>query len=200
MLDLERLGATIDDALGEAYDKAAAILGLGFPGGPSVDRLAREDGASDRAVELPISRLSPRSLDFSFSGLKTALLYAATGGPGVPESERPTLTHERKRDLAASFQRAASAAVVLKLTRAAESLRERGSTPRSLIVGGGVSANSRLRRELGDLARQLGCELVIPPAELCVDNAAMIAGLGSHMLAAGRRDGLELSPVPTTAC
>jgi len=199
-LDMQRLGATIDDAIGEAFDKAGAILGLGFPGGPAVDRLAREAGANDRAVDLPISRLSPTSLDFSFSGLKTSLLYASRGGPGVAEAQRPTLSHERRRDLAASFQRASVAAVVLKLGRALGSLREGGIEPVSLIAGGGVTANSRLRSELKALSVREGLKLVLPPMSLCVDNAAMIAGLGTLMLRSGRRDGLELSPVPTTAC
>jgi N6-L-threonylcarbamoyladenine synthase len=199
-LDIRRLGATIDDAVGEAYDKAAAILGLGFPGGPAVDRLAGEAGANDRAIDLPISRLSPTSLDFSFSGLKTALLYAAYGGPAVAEADRPALTPERRRDLAASFQRAAAAAITLKLTRALDHLRARGTHPRALIAGGGVTANSRLRRELTDLAARHSLALVIPPMHLCVDNAAMIAGLGDVMLAAGLRVELSLSPVPTTAC
>ncbi|MCB9841146.1 MAG: tRNA (adenosine(37)-N6)-threonylcarbamoyltransferase complex transferase subunit TsaD [Phycisphaeraceae bacterium] len=200
LLDIERLGATIDDAMGEAYDKAAAILGLGFPGGPRVDALACEAGADERAFDLPISRLGPGSLDFSYSGLKTALLYAAHGGPAVPEAERPVLTDQRRRDLAASFQRAAVAAITLKLGRAVEHLRERGVDVRTLLAGGGVTANSRLRTELATFAAGHGLGLVIPPMALCVDNAAMIAGLGSVMLDAGHRDGLDLAAVPTTAC
>lgn len=202
-LDMQRLGATIDDAIGEAFDKAGAILGLGFPGGPEVDRLARQAGANDRAAELPISRLSPTSLDFSFSGLKTSLLYAARGGQGGTDQsghKASPLNDERRRDLAASFQRAAVAAVVLKLGRAFDALAERGVKARSLIGGGGVTANSRLRAELASLATRHNLRLVIPPMSLCVDNAAMIAGLGTLMLSAGVRDGLDLSPVPTTAC
>jgi N6-L-threonylcarbamoyladenine synthase len=199
-LDMQRLGATIDDAIGEAYDKAGAILGLGFPGGPAVDRLAQQPGADDRAVNLPIRRLSPTSLDFSFSGLKTSLLYASHGGPNVAADQRPPLTPERRRDLAACFQRAAVAAVTLKLERALDSLRQRGIAPRSLIAGGGVTANSRLRTHLAALAQREHLQLILPPMALCVDNAAMIAGLGSLMLQSGLRDGLDLSPVPTTAC
>ncbi|MEO0630663.1 MAG: tRNA (adenosine(37)-N6)-threonylcarbamoyltransferase complex transferase subunit TsaD, partial [Planctomycetota bacterium] len=152
--ELARLGATIDDAVGEAYDKAAAILGLPHPGGPRIDQLAAEPGADDRAIDLPVSRLSKDSLDFSFSGLKTALLYAVRGVPGRDGAfprELGELTSDRVRDLAASFQRAACRAIGLKLTRAIEQWE--GDQPRSLMVGGGVSANSRLRRELHDFAQ-----------------------------------------------
>jgi N6-L-threonylcarbamoyladenine synthase len=200
ILDVQRLGATIDDAIGEAFDKAASILGLGFPGGPAVDRLACEPGANDRAADLPISRLSPSSLDFSYSGLKTSLLYAARGGPAMLPKDRPVLSHERKRDLAASFQRAAVAAVTLKLGRALQHLQDRSIRPRALLAGGGVTANTAVRRELAAFASAHSLRLVLPPMHLCVDNAAMIAGLGHAMLAAGRRDTLDLAPVPTTAC
>ncbi|NUQ69148.1 MAG: tRNA (adenosine(37)-N6)-threonylcarbamoyltransferase complex transferase subunit TsaD, partial [Phycisphaerales bacterium] len=99
--EIKRLGATIDDAAGEAFDKAATILGLPHPGGPNLDRLARTPGANDRAVDLPISRLSRESLDFSFSGLKTALLYAARGVPGSRSAPPPPLDEARRADLAA---------------------------------------------------------------------------------------------------
>ena len=188
VLGIERLGGTIDDALGEAYDKAASLLGLGFPGGPALDRLACEDGADERAVDLPVSRLGPSSLDFSFSGLKTALLYAATGGPA---GGAPALDAARRRNLAASFQRAAVSAVMLKLGRAIDGLEQRGRRVRTLLAGGGVTSNSRLRAELAGLAAKRGLRLVLPPPALCVDNAAMIAGLGHEMLRAGVRHGLE---------
>lgn len=199
---LERLGSTIDDALGEVYDKVATILGLGYPGGPRIDRLASEPGADDRLVEFPISRLGPGSLDFSFSGLKTAVLYEVRGKPastrpGKPEPPPPPpLTDDRRRDIAASFQRAAIAAVVIKLERALDSF----NGARSLLVGGGVSANSRLRNELTGFAGRHGLELLLAEPGYCVDNAAMIAGLGACLLEAGERAGLTLSPVPTTAC
>lgn len=211
--ELSRLGGTIDDAIGEAFDKAAAILGLGHPGGPEIDRLAREGGADDRAFEFPVSRLGKDSLDFSFSGLKTAVLYEAKGRPqprriqGKPEirvQPAPELTPTRVRDLAASFQRAAVKALVVKLERAMAVLREReseGVAPvRSLVVGGGVSANTRARTELAAVAHKAGVVLRAPKMEFCIDNAAMIAGLGTRMLQAGRQDTLELRAVPTTAC
>lgn len=193
---LTRLGGTIDDAVGEAYDKAAAILGLGHPGGPLIDTLAQEPDANDRAADLPVSRLSRESLDFSFSGLKTALLYEVRGVPapgGVFARTSDELTHERRRDLAASFQRAASRAITLKVERALEAMHEK---PRAILVGGGVSANSRIRRELEELAHKHGVRLVLPEMRFCVDNAAMIAGLAHERLTLGERDDLTLRASP----
>lgn len=209
---LTRLGATIDDAMGEAFDKAAAILGISFPGGPNLDRLARTPGANDRAHDFPVSRLAPGSLDFSFSGLKTALLYAVRGVPlkgGVFERDHTALNEGQRADLAASFQRAAVRAAILKLERALELLRAqseatngtRGSQPvRTLLVGGGVTANSRLRSELTAFAARENLRLRLPSIAYCVDNAAMIAGLGFQQLAIGDVADLRLSAVPTTAC
>ncbi len=192
---IERLGGTIDDAIGEAFDKAAVMLGLPFPGGPALDRLAQEPGADDRAVELPISRLGRESLDFSFSGLKTALLYQVKGVPNAREPVEPLpLTPKRKRDLAASFQRAAVEAVRIKLERAAD-----GGGYKSLVTGGGVTANSRLRAELAAFAGAKGLKLLLPPMRYCMDNAAMIAGLGARQLAAGLVDDLTLQAEPTTS-
>lgn len=204
-LRVQRLGSTIDDAIGEAFDKVGAILGLGHPGGPAIDRLAQEDGADDRAFDFPVSRLKKGSLDFSYSGLKTAVLYEAKGRPAppalpgrdpLPAPEVPPLTHERMRDIAASFQRAAVRALVLKLGRAIE--RVEGC--RTLIVGGGVSANTLVRSEMARFASEHYLELIIPRLGYCVDNAAMIAGLGARLYQNGQRDDLTLSAIPTTAC
>ena len=205
MTTLTRLGGTIDDAIGEAYDKAASILGLPYPGGPEIDRLAQDPDADDRAFDLPIARLSKDSLDLSYSGLKTALLYLVRGKPtppavpGKPPLEPepvPEMTGARRRDLAASFQRAAVAALTLKLERALD----RDGDARSLVVGGGVSANTLVRAEMGRIARARGVDLVLPEMRYCVDNAAMIAGLGALMIERGHTDDLDLSAVPTTAC
>ena len=147
----ERLGTTLDDAAGEAFDKGARLLGLGYPGGAAIDRLARE-GDPD-AFDFPVARVP--GLDFSFSGLKTALLYA-TRELGPAETERLTA------DLAASYQRAIVRALVGRLREAAEA----SGLPRIAVVGG-VAANSELRTALPD-ARFV-------PLELCTDNAAMIA-------------------------
>lgn len=204
-LRVQRLGSTIDDAIGEAFDKVAAILGLGHPGGPAIDHLAQEDGANDRAFDFPVSRLKKGSLDFSYSGLKTAVLYEAKGRPAppalpgrdpLPAPEVPPLTQERMRDIAASFQRAAVRALVLKLGRAIE--RVEGC--RTLIVGGGVSANTLVRSEMARFAAEHQLELIIPQLGYCVDNAAMIAGLGARLFENGQADDLTLSAIPTTAC
>lgn len=206
--ELKRLGATIDDALGEAYDKVATILGLPYPGGPNLDKLAQATGADERVADLPISRLSPTSLDFSFSGLKTAMLYEVRGVPDHPAHHRaesrytppPPLTDTRKRDLAATFQRAAAKTITLKLERALSQLRDSGIQPSTLLTGGGVTANSRLRQELGAFAKASNLRLHLPALKYCVDNAAMIAGIAYHHHRAGRGSDLSLEPVPTTAC
>lgn len=200
-LSPRRLGSTIDDAVGEAYDKAATILGLSHPGGPNLDRLACAPGANAHAVELPISRLSPDSLDFSFSGLKTALLYQVRGvpnsRPGTPASAAPLpLTDERRADLAASFQHAAVAAVLLKMRRAIALMESQGQRPRSIMIGGGVSANSALRAALLELGQQQRLRVVLPATEFCMDNAAMIAGLAYHFARDGRTDDMSLAASP----
>lgn len=200
---LERLGATIDDALGEAYDKAATILGIPYPGGPGLDRLAQTPSANDRAYDLPISRLGPGSLDFSFSGLKTAVLYAVRGVPDGPDGyarDHSALSGQAKADVAASFQRTVCRTVILKLERALDRLAGEGRPVPSLLTGGGVTANSRLRAELGAFARARGLQLFLPPMGYCVDNAAMIAGLAHHLAREGRFADLTLEPMPTTAC
>jgi N6-L-threonylcarbamoyladenine synthase len=195
---MSRIGATIDDAIGEAFDKVAQILGLGFPGGPAVERLAQSEGASDTAVKFPVSRLDRGSLDFSFSGLKTAVLYAVRGVPGDARLGRSGLPPAScsHADIAASFQRAAVASIVLKVERALEAMPE----CRALLVGGGVSANTRLRTELAALAARRGVEIRLPPMTFCVDNAAMIAGLGSLLLSerSWQGDSMTLTASPTT--
>lgn len=189
------VGHTIDDAVGEAYDKVGAMLGLGHPAGPALDVLAQR--GNERAHEFPISRLGPESLDFSFSGLKTAALYAIRGLPGpggVFGRDHTALTEAEKADVAAGFQRAASRAVTLKVERALE--RVEGGA-RSIVVGGGVSANSRLRAALEEVGRKRGVRVGLPAMEFCVDNAAMIAAQGWWEWRAGREDGLGLGAVAT---
>jgi N6-L-threonylcarbamoyladenine synthase len=165
-LDFELLGATLDDAAGEAFDKVAALLGLGFPGGPAVER---EAAAGDPlAVKLPRSFLHDDRLDFSFSGLKTAVLYALAGQDNPRPSPPPP--GQRRADLAASFQRAVVDVLVAKCRQA---LRRTGL--QRLAVGGGVAANQTFRRVLEEMTRAEGAELFIPPLSLCTDNAAMAA-------------------------
>src|SRR5262245_49700586 len=164
-LNMRMLGGTRDDAAGEAFDKVAAILGLGFPGGPAVER---EAAAGDpKAFDFPRAMIE-QGLDFSFSGLKTAVLYAARGHDVKQPSPPPA--GKRRADLAASFQRAVSDVLVAKCRRA---LRRTGLA--RLSVGGGVAANRTLRNALSELAHEEGAELIIPPLALCTDNAAMAA-------------------------
>jgi N6-L-threonylcarbamoyladenine synthase len=161
----ELLGATLDDAAGEAFDKVAALLGLGFPGGPAVEREAASGDA--RAFAFPRSMLGDR-LDFSFSGLKTAVRYAVHG---VGAATGPTPSPgPRRAALAASFQ---SAVVDVLVTKSQRALHQTGLT--RLAVGGGVAANRALRSALEAMAQAENAELFIPPLELCTDNAAMAA-------------------------
>jgi N6-L-threonylcarbamoyladenine synthase len=163
----EVLGETRDDAAGEALDKAARLLGLGYPGGAEMDRLARL-GDPD-AFRFPIGMRKADSLEFSFSGLKTAFVYKV-------RELGPARAAERSADLAASYQRAVVGALVAKARRAVEV-----TGAQALAVGGGVAANSELRARLGALAAERGLRLKIPPPELCTDNAAMIASAGRFL-------------------
>jgi N6-L-threonylcarbamoyladenine synthase len=181
--DYRRFGTTLDDALGEAFDKTAKLLGLGYPGGPAVEACA-ESGDPARFA-LPRPMVGEPNAHFSFSGLKTAL--ARTAESLVP------LTGTDVADLCASFQAAAAAAVADRTGRAM-SMFEAGlgtGRPRRLVVAGGVAANRALGARLADLARSRGFDLVLPPMALAGDNAAMIAWAGAERLALGHRDGLD---------
>lgn len=201
--DVKLLGKTIDDAVGEAYDKAAVMLQAGYPGGPKLDRLAQQGDAN--AHKLPRPMLGPQSLDFSFSGLKTALLYATRGTPvgrGAKsrfERDANDLTPQQRADLAASFQQAVVDTLAAKIKRAHKQLSAQGQRPSSLVIGGGVSANSLLRRRTAELADKIELDLHIPDMSLCVDNAAMIAGLAHARFVAGDVDDLSLPVVATTS-
>lgn len=165
-LDFSILGATIDDAAGEAFDKVAAILGLGFPGGPAVEREAAQ--GNPKAFKMPRAFWKEDRLDFSFSGLKTAVLYTLHGS-GVSRGPAPPPGPYRA-DLAASFQKAVVDVLVAKSRQA---LQQTGL--KRLAVGGGVAANKCLRVALEDMVDQENAELFIPPMSLCTDNAAMAA-------------------------
>lgn len=181
--DVRLIGATIDDAVGEAYDKVAAILQLQYPGGPIIDRLA--PGGDPSRVPLPRPLLGRDSLDFSFSGLKTAVLYAVRGVPGRDEVP-PPMTEGRIADVAAAFQQASVDVIVRKLQRGIEQ-----TGAESILIGGGVSANRGLRAAL----EKFRLPVLLPAMAYCTDNAAMIAGLGHVLLEAGQRSGLDLDAI-----
>jgi N6-L-threonylcarbamoyladenine synthase len=175
-LTMTLLGGTRDDAAGEAFDKVAAVLGLGFPGGPAVEREATSGNPT--AFKFPRPMLDSDRLEFSFSGLKTAVLYACHGqGAGRAEPPGPG---RKRADLAASFQ---AAAVDVLVGKCRQALQKTGLA--TLAVGGGVSANTRLRDQLQAMCAAERADLVIPPLGLCTDNAAM-AALAVELYAAGR--------------
>ncbi len=188
--DIQRIGTTHDDAVGEAFDKVAAILQLGYPGGPLIDALAKQ--GNPHAIDFPIALLEKDSLDFSFSGIKTSVLYRVNGHKGR-EQDASALSAQEKADVAASFQRAVATTIAKKIERAADRHR-----PRSLIIGGGVSANSAIRTRLTALGQSLGIPVYVPPLQFCTDNAAMIAGLAHPLLLAGKVADLDLETIATS--
>ena len=187
--DIELLGATVDDAAGEAFDKVASILKLGFPGGPIVDRRASTGNA--HAIRFPRTMLGPGSLDFSFSGLKTAVLYHIHGA-GKTSGGLGKLSETDIADICASFS-AAVVDVLVDKTMAA--VNQTGV--RTVVVGGGVAANSMLRKRLQEACDAAGVPLHLTPMKYCTDNAAMITALGYHLFAKGVRDDLTLSAAAT---
>jgi N6-L-threonylcarbamoyladenine synthase len=176
--EYRRLATTIDDALGEAFDKTAKILGLGYPGGPAVERMARE--GDPRAVPLPRPLKGSAEPHFSFAGLKSAVLRAHQSGL------------HRREDIAASFQQAAIDCVIDRMTRA---LGLCGPVT-ALVVAGGVAANGALRGALEAIASSSGLPLVAPPIKLCTDNAAMIGWAGAERFAMGYSDALDVAARP----
>ncbi|MFZ5778823.1 MAG: tRNA (adenosine(37)-N6)-threonylcarbamoyltransferase complex transferase subunit TsaD [Pseudomonadota bacterium] len=179
--DFMRLGTTIDDAVGECFDKTAKLLGLGFPGGPAVERLAR--GGDPQRFALPRPMWRKPGCDFSFSGLKTAVRLAVD--KLAPEDDRA------RADLCASFQRTVGDVLVDRCTNAL------GMAPSpTLVVAGGVAANLYLRSRLEEVAHRHGARLVAPPVRLCTDNGAMIAWAGIERLRLGWTDGLDFKPRP----
>jgi N6-L-threonylcarbamoyladenine synthase len=182
-----RLGTTVDDALGEAFDKTAKLLGLAYPGGPAVERAAASGDPARFDLPRPLMRRD--SLDFSFSGLKTAVRLAA-------EAEQP-LDDRTIADLCASFQAAAADVVRFKAALALARFRKLTGVERPLLVAaGGVAANAAIGRALREAAADVGGRVIVPPPKLCTDNGAMIAWAGAERLAAGLVDGLEAQARP----
>jgi N6-L-threonylcarbamoyladenine synthase len=179
------LARTRDDAAGEAFDKVAKMMGLGYPGGPIIERLARE--GNPKAVRFSLPRMGDGSADFSFSGLKTAVTRHAreTGLQPVTNGEEPS---QAIKDLAASFQ----SVVVRSLVGTTERLAEEYA-PKTLIVAGGVACNGALREASREAAERLGIPAYFPSAHLSTDNAAMIAAAGTVKLKAGERAGFDLN-------
>ena len=185
-LHISLLGQTVDDAAGEAFDKVASILELGYPGGPLIDRLARDGDPT--AHRFPRAWLDEPRLDFSYSGLKTAVLYKVFGA-GRKYGDAAKLAPRERADVAASFQAALVEPLVRKSILAA---RQTGVD--TVVVGGGVAANSALRAELARACAAAGLSLILTPMKYCTDNAAMIAALGHHLFAAGVRADARLEP------
>src|SRR5580704_1775697 len=169
----ERLGTTVDDAIGEAFDKTAKLLGLGYPGGPKVEREALEGDPARFALPRPM--LGKVNADFSLSGLKTALRLEAEKIAPISEQD--------VRDLCGSFQQAVVDVVADRLRCGMRMFRARFGTPTALVAAGGVAANETIRAVLQRVAFEFGPALTVPPAELCTDNGAMIAWAGAERLA-----------------
>jgi N6-L-threonylcarbamoyladenine synthase len=183
-LSMRRIGSTLDDAAGEAFDKVAWLLGLGYPGGPTVSKLAEE--GNPRAIDFPRYRPKDGGLGFSFSGLKTAVLYHLRGGDALAPTPAPEAIVGRA-DIAASFQEAVVDNLTTQTLRAAE--REGVDT---VLVAGGVACNTRLREVLTARAAKVGVRAHFPAPKYCTDNAAMIAGLGYELLRAGHTADLSV--------
>jgi N6-L-threonylcarbamoyladenine synthase len=181
---IRRLGSTIDDAAGEAFDKVAIMLGLGYPGGPIVDRISRS--GDPKACAFPRTMLGGDSLDFSFSGIKTAVRYKIHG-TGQTTGGLEKLSAQDVADIAASFQQAVVDVLVKKTMRAVAQTRVS-----NIVLGGGVAANSCLRATLAEVCEDRKLAFYAPKMAYCVDNAAMIAAMGFHMFKNGQTCPLDM--------
>ena len=181
-----RLGTTMDDAAGEAFDKVAKLIGLGYPGGPAIERAARDGDAARFAFPRPLK--GRPGCDFSFSGLKTAVRVAAEA--------LPEMTEQDVADLAAGFQAALVDSTADRVARAIAQFRTDYPGGRTLVASGGVAANTALRAALTAVSKKNGLSFVAPPVALCTDNAVMIAWAGAERLKLGLVDGLDIKPRP----
>ena len=191
-LELTLLGSTIDDAAGEAFDKVATILKLSYPGGPNIEKAAKN--GNPNAIDFPRSMLGPDSLDFSFSGIKTAVLYYCRGQDMKGEDKVDTMSERDIADIAASFQAAVIDVLVKKTQRAADRIGAK-----TILLGGGVAANSSLRIALEQLCNSTTPvrKLLAAPKQYCTDNAVMVASLAYHKFRAGIFADLTLEPKTT---
>lgn len=174
--EFEVLGKTRDDAIGEAFDKVARVVGLGYPGGPKVDKLAKDGKAN---IQLPKTHFNDDTLDFSFSGIKTAVINLHHKNPDI-----------NKANLCASFQKTVTETLMENVKKAIEK-----TGIKTIALAGGVSANSYIRKEFLKLENK-GMKVYMPDLKLCTDNAAMIASSGYYNFISGKRDGLELNAIP----
>ena len=188
-LEPELLGSTIDDAAGEAFDKVATILKLPYPGGPSIEKTAA--GGNPDAIKFPRSMLERDSLDFSFSGIKTAVLYYCRGQDMKGENRVDSMSWQEIADIAASFQAAVIDVLVKKTKRAAKKIGAK-----TILLGGGVAANSSLRTALQDMCDSSAppIKLLVAPKQYCTDNAVMVASLAYYKFKAGLFADLTLEP------
>jgi N6-L-threonylcarbamoyladenine synthase len=188
-LEPELLGSTIDDAAGEAFDKVASILKLPYPGGPSIEKTAAD--GNPNAIDFPRSMLGRDSLDFSFSGIKTAVLYYCRGQDMKGENKVDSMSRLQIADIAASFQAAVIDVLVKKTKRAAKKI-----DAKTILLGGGVAANSSLRTALQGMCDSSTppIKLLVAPKQYCTDNAVMIASLGYYKFKAGLFADLKLEP------
>jgi len=173
--EFEVLGRTRDDAIGEAFDKVARVIGLGYPGGPKIDKLAKEGTPS---IDLPITHMD--NMDFSFSGIKTAVINLNHKDPNI-----------NKADLALSFEKAATDMLENNILKAINETKVK-----KIVLAGGVSANSYIRERLDKLAEKENLKMYYPELKLCTDNAAMIASSGYYHFIKGEQSDLSLNAVP----
>jgi N6-L-threonylcarbamoyladenine synthase len=180
----EKLGGTIDDALGEAYDKTAKMLGLGYPGGPAVEKLAKNGNPQAYPFSIPLK--NREDCNFSFSGLKTAVRMQVAKFPDIGE--------QQKADICASFQYIAGEHVAERLHRAIGYFKNHYPEARQFVLAGGVAANQYMRERLESVVKEYGMDLVVPPVALCTDNAAMIAWAGLERFKLGIIDAMDFEP------